>query len=243
MQSYTRHQLKEDRFQEVTRGAFEQAQAHRQQLILGLALVLVVVIAGGGFGYWRNQQDEAASVAMGQAMNTYAAPIVAPGTPTDPTQPAFTSIADRDKQAGQQFQAIFDKYPHSNAGRNALYMAAAVALDAGQYPDAEAKFKRVADSGSKDLSAMAKLGLASVYQATNRDQDAISTYNDVMKKPTASVSRERVQLLLAELYEKKDPVQAKKIYDQLASDKSMSPVVAQIAKQRQTALGGAPSKP
>jgi hypothetical protein len=41
---------------------------------------------------------------------------------------------------------------------------------------------------------------------------------------------------LGELYEKKDPAQAKKIYDQLATSKS--PAVAQIAKQRQAALGG-----
>lgn len=239
MQSYTRHQLKEDKFQEVTRGAIAQAQAHQQQLILGIAVVLVVVIAGGGFTYWRNQQDETASVALGQAMTTYAAPIVAPGTPTDPSQPSFTSAADRDKQAEQQFQSVADKYPHTDSGKNALYMAAVVALDAGQYSDAEAKFKRASDSGSKDLSAMAKMGLASVYEATNRNQDAIGTYNDLMKKPTESVSRERVQLTLAQLYEKTDPAQAKKIYDQLASDKS--PAVSQIAKQRQAALGGAPT--
>ena len=240
MQSYTRHQLKEDRFQEVTRGAIAQAQAHRTQLTVAVLFVLVVVIAGGGFGYWRNQQDDLASAAMGQAMNTYAAPIVAPGAPADPNQLSFTSIAERDKQAAQQFQVIADKYPHTDSGKNALYMAAAVALDAGQYSDAEAKFKRVADSGNKDLSALAKMGLASVYEATNRAQDAINIYNDLIKKPTESVSRERVQLALAELYEKKDPAQAKKIYDQLAADKS--PAVAQIAKQRQTALGG-PTKP
>ena len=51
-----------------------------------------------------------------------------------------------------------------------------------------------------------------------------------MKKPTVSVSRARAQFALATLYERKDPVQAKKIYDQLASDKS--PAVAQMAKQR-----------
>ncbi len=241
MQSYTRRQLKEDKFQEVTRGAIQQAQEHRAQLAVGLILVLIVVGGGGGFTYWRSQQNEAASAALGQAMNTYSAPIVAPGTPTDPTQQSFTSAADRDKQAQPQFQAIADKYPHTDAGKNALYMAAAVALDAGQYSDAEAKFKRVADSGNKDRAALAKLGLASVYEATNRDQDAMNVYNQLIKNPTESVSRERVQLMLAELYEKKDPAQAKKIYDQLAADKSS--VIAQIAKQRQTQLnGGTPVK-
>ena len=79
MQSYTRHQLKEDKFQEVTRGAIQRAQAHRQQLTLGAIVVLVVVLAAGGYGYWRSQQDEQASAAMGLAMNTYAASIRAPG--------------------------------------------------------------------------------------------------------------------------------------------------------------------
>lgn len=237
MQSYTRRQLKEDKFQEVTRGALAQAQEHRQQLILGVVLVLVVVIAGGGFGYWRNQQGDAASAAMGDALNTYTAPIRAADAPVDATQLTFASTAERDKKAEEQFQAIADKYPHTNPGKNAQYMAAAVALDAGQYSDAEAKFKRVADSGNKELASLAQMGLASVYEATNRPQDAINIYNQLMTKPTTSVSRDRAQLALAELYEKKDPAQAKKIYDQLAAEKS--PAISQIAHQRQAAMSAA----
>jgi TolA-binding protein len=235
VQSYTRHQLKQDKFQEATREALAQAQAHRQQLTIGLAVVLALVIVIGGFAYWRNQQEDQASALMGEAMNTYSAPIRVEGAPVDPTQLSFASAAEKDQKAEQQFQAIADKYPHAQAGKNALYMAAAVDLDAAKYSDAEAKFKRVADSGNKDLAALAKLGLASVYRATNRDQDAINIYNQLVQKPTQSVPREQAQLDLAELYEKKDPAQAKKIYDQLASDKS--PTVAQIAKQRQGALG------
>jgi len=235
VQSYTRHQLKEDKFQEVTRGAIQQAQAHRQQLTLAAIVVLVVVVAAGTYMYWRSQQDEQASAALGLAMSTYAASIRAPGALPDPTLPSFTSAAERDREAEKQFQAVADKYPHTDIGKNALYMAAVAALDAGQYSDAENKFRKVADSGNKELIALAKMGMASVYQATNRDQDAINTYNELMKKPTESASRERVQFALAELYERKDPAQAKRIYDQLASDKQ--PVVAQLAKQRQTDLG------
>lgn len=233
MQSYTRHQLKEDKFQEVTRGAIAQAQAHRQQLTLAAIVILVIAIAAGGFAYWRSQQDDQASAAMGQALNTYAAPIRPAGAPVDPAQLSYTSTAERDKEAEKQFQAVADKYPHTNSGKNALYMAGAAALDSGQCSDAESKFKRAAEIANKDVSALAKMGLASVYEATNRDQDAINIYNELMKKPTASASRERVQFALAAVYEKKDPAQAKKIYDQLAADKS--PVVAQIAKQRQAA--------
>ena len=235
MQSYTRRQLKEDRFQEVTREAIAQAQAHRQQLTLLGMVVVVVVIAAGAYSYWRNQQDDQASVSMGQAMNTYSAPIRPQGAPADPTQLSFTSIAERDQQAEKQFQTIADKYSHTETGKNALYMAGVAALDASQYSDAEGKFKKVADSGNKELSSLAKMGLASVYESAGRDQDAINIYNELMKKPTESVSRARAQFALAALYEKKDPTQAKKIYDQLAADKS--PSIAQIAKQKQAAIG------
>ena len=236
MQSYTRHQLKEDKFQEVTRGAIAQAQEHRKQLIVGTIALLAVVIVAGGFGFWRNQQEDLASAGVGEAMNTYSAPIRTADAPVDPTILSFTSAAERDKQAEQQFDAVANKYPHVAAGKNARYMAGVVALDAGNYASAESNFKQAAEKGGKELSSLAKMGLASVYEATNRNQDAIKTYNELVNKPTESVSRERAQFALAALYEKVDPVQAKKMYDQLAADKS--PAIAQIAKQRQTALGG-----
>lgn len=235
MQSYTRHKLKEDKFQEVTRGALEQVQTHRQQLVLLAVVVLALVVAAGAYGFWRNQQDDQASVAMGQAMNTYNAPIRTQDTPADPTQLSFTSTQERSKKAQEQFQAIADKYSRTDTGKNAIYMAGVVSLDAGQYSDAESKFKKAADIRNKEVASLAKMGLASVYESTNRDQDAINIYNELAKKPTESVSRARAQFALAALYERKDPAQAKKIYDQLASDKS--PSIAQIAKERQTAAG------
>jgi len=230
VQSYTRHQLKEDKFQEVTRGVLEQAQAHRQQLTLLVVVVLAVVVGAGAFGFWRNQQNDQASIAMGEAINTYAAPIRVQDAPVDPNQLSFASLQERDTKAEEQFQAISDKYPHTQTGKNAAYMAGVAALDAGKYSEAEAKFKKADEIGGKELASLAKMGLASIYEATNRDQDAINVYNELMKKPTVSVSRQRAQFALAALYEKKDPAQAKKMYDQLASDKS--PAVAQMAKQR-----------
>jgi len=234
VQSYTRHQLKEDKFQEATRGAIAQAQAHRHGLTVAGIAILIAVLIFGGFGYWRNMQDEQASMAVGQAMNTYAAPIRTQDAVADPSIVSFSSTAERDKEAGKQFQAIADKYPHTDSGKNALYMTGVVALDAGDYSGAEAKFKQAADRGNKEISSLAKMGLASVYEATNRDKEAINLYEELIKKPTSSVPSARAQFALASLYEKKDPAQAKKIYDQLAADKS--PTVAQIAKQKQSEL-------
>jgi predicted negative regulator of RcsB-dependent stress response len=235
VQSYTRHQLKEDKFQEVTRGALAQAQAHRQQLVAAAIVVILVVVLAGGYFFWRTAQNDKASTGMGEAMTVYSAPLHTASAPVEPGQPTFDSAQQRAKEAEKKFQDVAQRYPHTDAGKDAAYMAAVTALEAGEYSAAESSFKAVADSGKKELSSLAKMGLASVYEATNRSDDAVKIYNDLSNKPTDSVSRERAQLALASLYETKDPAQAKKIYDQLAADKS--PAVAQIAKQRQAALG------
>jgi predicted negative regulator of RcsB-dependent stress response len=235
VQSYTRHQLKEDKFQEVTRGALAQAQAHRQQLVAAAIVVILIVVLAGGYFFWRSTQNDKASTGMGEAMNVYSAPLRTANAAVEPGQLTFDSAQQRSKEAEKKFEDVAQRYPHTDAGKDAAYMAAVTALEAGDYPAAESKFKAVADAGKKELSSLAKMGLASVYEATNRSNDAIKIYNELTSKPTDSVSRERAQFALATLYESKDPAQAKKIYDQLASDKS--PAIAQIAKQRQAALG------
>jgi hypothetical protein len=235
VQSYTRHQLKEDKFQEVTRGALAQAQAHRQMLVSAAIFVIVVVVIAGGYFFWHSGQNDKASAAMGQAMNVYSAPLRTANAPVEPGQLTFDSAQQRAKEAEKKFRDVAQRYSHTDAGKDAAYMAAVTALEAEDYPVAESRFKVLADSGNKDLSSLAKMGLASIYEATNRDNDAIKIYTELSNKPTESVSRERAQFALASLYETKDPAQAKKIYDQLATDKS--PAIAQIAKQRQAALG------
>lgn len=234
MQSYTRHQLKEDKFKEASLHALEAAQAHRQQITVISVIVLVIVIAAGATYYWHTHQQDVASVAMGEAMNVYNAPLRAPDAPVNPSQLTFASAEQRSKEAEKQFQSVADKYGSTQAGKNAAYMAAVSALEAGDYPSAESKFKALSESRHQDLASLAKLGLASVYESTNRNTDAVKIYSELMSHPTESVSRERVQFALASLYESSDPAQAKKMYEQLASDKS--PAVAQIAREREAAL-------
>lgn len=234
MQSYTRRQLKEDKFQEVTREAIAQAAAHRRQIIIIGSIVIAVVIAAGAYYYLHTQQSEKASTAFGQAMTTFSAPIREAGAAVDPSQLSFATTDERDTAAAKQFQAVADQYPHTTGGHNALYMVGVAALDAGQYQQAETKFKEAADRGGKEVASLAKMGLASAYVAQGRDQDAVNIYNDLLKNPTISASHDRVQLALATLYEKKNPAQAKKIYDQLAADKISA--VAEIAKQREGLL-------
>jgi predicted negative regulator of RcsB-dependent stress response len=60
--------------------------------------------------------------------------------------------------------------------------------------------KAAAGAWDRNLSNLAKLALAGLYQQTNRDQQAIDLYNGLASKPSDTVSMAVAQLDLADLY-------------------------------------------
>jgi len=87
------------------------------------------------------------------------------------------------------------------------------------------------------LSALANLGLASVYRNTNRPKDAIAIYKKLIDKPAGTVSKVTAQLELGETYSANgQPAEAKQIYEQVQKENPSSPTApspaSQIATQR-----------
>jgi lipopolysaccharide biosynthesis regulator YciM len=77
----------------------------------------------------------------------------------------------------------------------------------------------VASSGDKELASIAKLALATLYGNTNRAKDAVTIYQELISKPTVSVSKVTAQLQLAELYRTSNqPLDAKRLYEQIKKD-------------------------
>ena len=77
MRSTTRHQLKQDQFTAAAQETVSWAVEHRTKLTYGgVAIVVVLAIVLGGWAYLQ-QQDEAAGVALGHAVQVYVAPITA----------------------------------------------------------------------------------------------------------------------------------------------------------------------
>jgi TolA-binding protein len=104
-------------------------------------------------------------------------------------------------------------------------------IQSGDNAAAERQLKAAADSGDKDVAALAKMALASIYRASNRISDAAAIYNDLKQHPTSSVSKAQALLELAEMYEKTDPQQAASIYQQLQKENPQS-AAAQVAAQK-----------
>ncbi|HEV2962395.1 MAG TPA: tetratricopeptide repeat protein [Candidatus Angelobacter sp.] len=239
MQSYTRRQLKEDKFASTAQGAVHWASDHRRNVIFAVSAVLVIALAVVGYLFWNNRQTDQANVLLGKAEKTFLAPLRAAGIPATPNEPSFSSFAERGKQAEKEFKAVADQFPHTKPGKIARYMQAVATMQAGETATAEKELKAVADSGDKDTASLAKFALASLYVSTNRPADAAKIYKDLSDHPSAAISKPHAQLALAEMYETTDPKQATLLYQQIAKENPDTPA-AQFARSKSGNAGNAP---
>jgi predicted negative regulator of RcsB-dependent stress response len=158
----------------------------------------VVIVLGVGFLIFWNVQESAAETALGQALDIYTAPLAQPGAPVE--KGTYTTVAERAKAANEQFKAVADKYGWLTEGSKARYFQGVTEQELGQTAAAEGDLKKVADSWNRNLSNLAKIALASIYHQTGRDQQAIDLYNEIIAKPSETVTAGVAQLDLADLY-------------------------------------------
>lgn len=240
MRAETRRQLKQDAFSRVTIDAAEKTAhwtvEHRNTLMISTAAAVVVAAAVIGGWFYLSSQDEKASLALSAAVRTMDTPLRPAGTPAQPDVPSFTSVKERTETAKKQFQAIVDNYPHTRTSDMAHYFLGVTASDLSDNATAERNFKEVASSGNKEVAAVAKIALASLYGQTNRSKEAIALYQELINKPTASVGKVAAQLQLAELYQNSNmPLDAKRTYETIKKENPGNEA-GQLATQKLTEL-------
>jgi tetratricopeptide (TPR) repeat protein len=225
----TRHQLKQDRFTKTTIDVAEKtvhwSAEHRSRLLVVGVIVLVVVAIAGGTWYYLNQQDQKASVEFGAAIRTLDTPVRPPNMPAQPDNPSFASSSERATAAHKQFQAITDRYPYTRSADFAHYFLGLTSADLGDNAAAERELQKVASFHNADLAALAKFALASVYRNTSRNPQAIEIYKQLTAKPSATVSKATAQMeLAATLQANNQPLEAKRIYEQLQKENPASEI-------------------
>jgi TolA-binding protein len=230
----TRRSLKTDRFSKATLQAAEQTVhwtvEHRNKIIV--ASVVIVVVVAAVLGGWYYQQDEKASVDFSKAVQTMDSPVRPAGMPPQPEYPSFASSKERATQAHKEFQAIVDKYPHTRSADFAHYFLGVTSAHLGDYVSAERELKTVAGYHNADLSALAKLAIASVYRNTNRTKDAVEIYKELITKPAQTVGKSTAEIQLAETYQSAGmTAEAKKQYEQIQKDAPQSEA-AQLASAK-----------
>lgn len=228
---YTRQALKQDRFAETAADAMHWTVAHRTKLVTaGIVLGVLLAVTIGGFWYVRHI-DTVAADELGHALMIYNAPLRPAGAPADPQQLSFTSIQERAKAAGDEFNKIASSYGITRSGKYAKYFAGLAAIDLGNDKVAEDDLKYTAGVRNAEISSLSKLALAALYRDTNRDADAVKEYNELIEHPTISVPKVTAQLQLADMYTAKQPADAKKIYEQIAAENAKT-AIGEIATSK-----------
>ena len=198
MDTRTRHALKKDKFAQAAATSASWVGEHQAAAVRwGIGLGIVVILVIGGLIFW-SLRSKAANAALGAAMDVYTAPLAVPGAP--PEAGSYTTAAARAKEANREFVAIAHDFSWLPEGAKAQYFAGITYEDLGQDGNAETELKAAAGSWDRNVSNLAKLALAGLYRQTSRDNDAIALYNEIIAKPSATVSTSVAQLDLADLY-------------------------------------------
>jgi predicted negative regulator of RcsB-dependent stress response len=231
-----RHQLKQDRFNKVTMEAAERTMhwsaEHKNRLMIA-GLGALIVAAGVFFAWYTlNQQDQQASFELSQAVRIMETPLRPPNMPPQAEAPSYASSKERATAAQKDLQEVIGKYPHTRSADFARYFMGVTSSEMGDDAAATKQFQGLADSHNSNLSALAKLALASLYRSQHQDKQAIDIYRGLIDKPTETVSKTTAQIGLAEAYESGgQPLEAKRIYEQVQKENPSS-AVAQLAQEK-----------
>jgi predicted negative regulator of RcsB-dependent stress response len=194
----TRQALKKDTFAQAAASSASWIGEHKSGVlrwVIAAGVVLVLVV--GALIFWL-MRSSAADAALGAALDVYTSPLAPPGAP--PEQGVYTTAADRAKEANREFVAVAQNFGWLPEGSKAHYFAGVTYVELGQNGNAETQLTAASKCWDHNLSNLAKLALAGLYHQTSRDNEAIDLYNQIVAKPSVTVSASVAELDLADLY-------------------------------------------
>ena len=217
MARLTRHELKKDELGTRLSRLMDFFLAQRKRIMLGvLAGVIGIGLGLGIFFFVRSRQVRAAD-AFAKALATFHAPVTA-NPPQGSTVVSYKTNEEKYQKAQAEFTEVAGQYSGYAAGRMARYYAAICQRELGKLAEAEEEFKALAQEGDANLGALAKLGLAGVYEQTNRSEEAAKIYQELEENPTSTVPKVTAQLARADLYRRTNRPEAASLYEQIEKE-------------------------
>ena len=232
MDTRTRHALKKDKFAQAAASSASWVGEHKTSVVRwAITAGVVLVLGAGALIYWV-LRSSAAETALGAALDVYTSPLALPGAP--PESGVYSTAADRAKEANREFVAVAQTYGWLPEGSKAHYFAGVTYAELGQNGSAESQLTAASKSWDRNLSNLAKLALAGLYRQTSRDNDAIALYNQVIAKPSVTVSAGVAELDLADLYASEGKLDQARALWAKVRDADKDGAAGQIAAQKLT---------
>lgn len=230
MDTQTRHALKKDKFAQAAASSASWIGEHKTNVVRWAMVAGVVVVLGVGTLIYWYLRSSAADNALGAALDVYTSPLAQPGAPPEPD--VYTTAADRAKEANREFVAIAHDFGWLPEGSKAHYFAGVTYEDLGQNGSAESELTAASHAWDRNLANLAKVALAGLYHQTARDSEAIDLYNEIIAKPSATVSASVAELDLADLYASENKLDQARALWAKVRDADKDGVAGQIAQQK-----------
>ena len=197
-------QLKQDKFRDTTFDVYDRL-AHRFEgrgrtllyaAVGAVALVALILV----FSWWRGHQAEAASTALGKAIEIAETPVTTGAPQAGDTGPSFANERERAQKAVEAFQKVQHDYgsPYSEQAR---YFAATNLLTLDR-PKGLSELEALSKDGDADVAARSKFALAQAREADAQYDQAAALYQELLNDKNRSVSENILKLRLAAVYEK-----------------------------------------
>jgi tetratricopeptide (TPR) repeat protein len=238
----SRHELKQDEFQNTVE-AFERfAKQNYKQIILTVAVALVVAGSIMGWKTYNGRQEAAANTALAAALKTFTATVGGPppnlfgGPQQQPPTGEFATDQDKYKKALAQFSEIVAKYPRQTAAGFARYHVGLCQAELGDSAAALKTLEAASRVSDRDVASLAELALAGELAKTGKTAEAIKTYKDLASHPSSTVPEATALLALADVYRASQPAEARAIYEKLEKDYSSDAYLASVVKEQLASL-------
>jgi predicted negative regulator of RcsB-dependent stress response len=217
MARLTRHELKKDELGTRLSTLMDVFVAQRRNITLGVLVGVVAVGLGLGIFFFVRSRQVRAADAFAKALSTFHAPVAA-APPQGSNVPTYKTDAEKYQKAQAEFADVAQQYSSYAAGRMAQYYAAICQRELGKFSEAEQQFTALAQGGDANLAALAKVGLASIYEQTNRGGEAETIYRELEDNPTSTVPKVTAQIARADLYHKTNRSEAASLYEQIEKE-------------------------
>jgi predicted negative regulator of RcsB-dependent stress response len=227
----SRKELRKDEVRETLAHGAEAVLSHQQ---LTMYVVIVVVVVALGFFSWKTyseRQNVRASAAFDDAMTDFQARVPAPGESAQPGEHTYTDDKTKYTDASKKFADVALKYPRTRTGQLAKYYEALSMERLDKNEEAKKLLQEVADSGDSEFAALSRFELAGLHDRTDKPDDAVKLYRQLLTKPTILVPKPLILLALGEHYSAKNPAEAAKYLKQISSEYPGTPIAQQATQE------------